>query len=332
VKKLKWILFSLATTFSSLSLSYDKLEHVYANLLISQSSDQVKVAANYLYNVPARSPEILDLTAAVLFQEQKSTHINDDTLAWLAKVLGDSKNYRYSELLLKSSKNSKFPKLRKHSKQALKNLTKSDAELFNGTGFDFSVVKTELKNSATPVNKEAFRRFYVGDTGNRVLSEAGTPNRIVVDYVSKHQAWVGRVSHPHIALVYTDLGKIRLDHPGEKGTHVVIGRIDLAHQSSSDDYIASLAETDPSRIRDTAKRMYRAYVDDPEAMELSIKYINENMSKKDKLTVDAMAWLCKVVGQSGASNYYSQLIHISKNAKSGKLKKYAKKSAALLPH
>lgn len=328
----KWILFLLLSTFSSLSLAYDKLEHVYANLLISQSSDQVKLAANYLYNVPARSPEILDLTAAVLYQQQQKTQINDDTLAWLAKVLGDSKNYRYSDLLLKSSKNSKFPKLRKHSKQALKNFTKSDTEQFNGIEFNFSVVKTELKNSAIPVNKEGLSNLYVGDTGNRVLSEVGTPDRIVVDYVSKHQAWVGRVSHPHIALVYTDLGKIRLDHPGQKGTHVVVGRIDLVHQSSSDDYIASLAETDPSRIRDTAKRMYRAYVDDPEAMKLSIKYINENMSKKDKLSVDAMAWLCKVVGQSGSSDYYAQLIHISKNAKSGKLKKYAKKSAALLPH
>lgn len=327
---LQWTTLATIVFCSSLSHAYNELEQVYANLLISQSSAEVKAAANYLYNVPKRSPEILDLTAAILYQEQKNSNINDDTLAWLAKVLGDSKNYRYSALLSSSSQNSKRPKLKKHAKQALKALNKSDVALFDPKDVNISAVELELKKSAIAVNKEGFRSLYVGDKGSRVIQQAGNPDRIIIDYVSKHQPWVGRVSHPHIALIYTNLGKIRLDHPGDKGTEVVIGRIDSALQSSNDDYIASLMETDPGRIRDTAKRMYRAYENDPEAMKLSIKYINDNISKKDKLTVDAMAWLCKVVGQSGTPDYYDQLIHISKNAKSGKLKKYAKKSAAAL--
>ena len=328
----KWIIFALFCLGTSPSDAYEGIEKVYANMLVTKSSVQVKAAASYLYNSPTVSTEILDLTAAVLYQQQQNSEVTDDTLAWLAKLLGDSKNYRYSELLLSCSKNSKFPSLKKYAKKAYNGLKKSDVDLFSPKQFDLSTVVSNLNKEASSANAEGFKNLVVGDLGTSIIDKAGLPDRIVIDYVSKHQPFVGRISHPHIALVYTNLGKIRLDHPGDKGTPVVIGKIQAIYTFQQNDYLAGFAKAEPTHIREMAKRMYTSYIEEPDVIKRSIQYINDNMSKEDKIIVDAMAWLCKVVARTDNADYYPQLMNIAENAESRKLRKYAKKSASLLPH
>jgi len=50
----------------------------------------------------------------------------------------------------------------------------------------------------------------------------------------------------------------------------------------------------------------------------------------DKVTVDALSWYCKVLGQSGDPAYLPVLEQVSESAANKKLRKYAQKSLVLL--
>jgi TolB-like protein len=93
-------------------------------------------------------------------------------------------------------------------------------------------------------------------------------------------------------------------------------------------YINMLRSHDATKIRTAARIIYKSYSRHPELLEV----INEellkgcNMNVRDKNHVDAMAWLCNVLGASRQSDYKATLEKVAREARSKKLKKYAKKN------
>ena len=92
--------------------------------------------------------------------------------------------------------------------------------------------------------------------------------------------------------------------------------------------IAMVRSQDPVLIRNASKIFYR----DPlrgEAVTDAISEVlldNLNTSTDDKLMTDALAWMCKALGNSGKTKYRATLTEVIEKTTSGKLKKYAKQS------
>ena len=99
-------------------------------------------------------------------------------------------------------------------------------------------------------------------------------------------------------------------------------------------YINMLRSHNVTEKRTAAKIIYRhkLYSRHPELLEV----VNEELLKgyntniRDKNYVDAMAWLCNVLGASRQTDYKATLEKVAREARSKKLKKYANKNLGKL--
>ncbi len=98
--------------------------------------------------------------------------------------------------------------------------------------------------------------------------------------------------------------------------------------NSSNDVISMLKSSSMRDKEKGAKIAAKQYRNDTRILDV----VNEellkgyNSSNDDRDFVDAMAWLCNVLGASGQSKYISTLETVSNNAPNRKLKKYALKN------
>jgi len=93
-------------------------------------------------------------------------------------------------------------------------------------------------------------------------------------------------------------------------------------------YISKLANGGASSIRSAAESMYHTHVDDREVLDVAAEVLLTNYEEKasNKSYMDALSWVCKAIGQSGDSRYYSTLTTVSSNADNRSLKKHCKKA------
>ena len=97
-------------------------------------------------------------------------------------------------------------------------------------------------------------------------------------------------------------------------------------------YINMLRSNDSTQKVRAAKEIFKSYSHDPQLLCV----VNEELLRgyqiniRDRQHVDAMAWLCKILGASGQTKYKATLKRVAQEAPSRKLKKYAKKSLSKL--
>ena len=324
------IIFFAITLQTPLAFALDGLERIYARMFTSQSNENIKLAATYLYHYPSKNTELLDLPAKILDDAIDSGNLNDDDMAWLAKSLGASKDNRYYTILKKAT-DSKYPKLKKYAKPYLKKLSKPSEKSFNSKSINLAQLNKNLMKGLTKTNKEGFYKVRTGASINDAIALAGDPNSIIITRQTRNRHWGVYISYAHITLSYTDKGEMRLIHPIDKKKTLTIDRITAAASANgSQGYSSGILSADPGLIRDTAKKMYKAHVKDPAIIKKILLTLRKNINTDDKITVDAMAWLCKVIGQTKNPKYYDALMDISLTANHRKVKKYAKKSAKQL--
>lgn len=97
-------------------------------------------------------------------------------------------------------------------------------------------------------------------------------------------------------------------------------------------YIKMLRSGDPRQQRYAAKKMIRSSLYHPRLLEIVnqelLKGYQSNMD--DRLHVDTMAWLCKVLGTSGERRYSATLQKVAAETSNRKLRKYAERSLGYL--
>ena len=97
-------------------------------------------------------------------------------------------------------------------------------------------------------------------------------------------------------------------------------------------YIKILRSNNSTQKVRAAKEIFKSYSHDPQLLCV----VNEELLRgyqiniRDRRHVDAMAWLCKILGASGQTKYKATLKRVAQEAPSRKLKKYAKKSLSKL--
>ena len=98
-------------------------------------------------------------------------------------------------------------------------------------------------------------------------------------------------------------------------------------------HIQMLRSPDPVQQRQGAITVYRSqYLRHPEILAVAAEELlsSFNRNLRNRTHVDAMAWLCKILGAAGDRAYYTTLQTVANEAGSRKIRKYAKKYSARL--
>lgn len=106
---------------TSVVLAANVVNQRYIDQMTRGGNISIKQAAQSIYNTGAKDTEVLDVAAEVLLQRYPTAGNADiDTLAWLTRALGSSRNSRYHTALLEVVDSNAHAKLRKYAKKALK--------------------------------------------------------------------------------------------------------------------------------------------------------------------------------------------------------------------
>lgn len=82
----------------------------------------------------------------------------------------------------------------------------------------------------------------------------------------------------------------------------------------------------PTSIRNAAKNLYHTQETNTKVLDVMAEVLLQNYHLNDRNGIDAVAWACKALGNSGLSRYRSTLEEVAKNGAHRKTRKYAKKA------
>lgn len=96
--------------------------------------------------------------------------------------------------------------------------------------------------------------------------------------------------------------------------------------------IELLQSPDATNIRNGAKRAYRQFVNNEAVLAVVADVLKQGYAEKTKdgYHIDAMAWLCNVLGASKDMKYKDLLTLVARKSPSKKVRKFAKKNLRLL--
>jgi len=98
-------------------------------------------------------------------------------------------------------------------------------------------------------------------------------------------------------------------------------------------YVKMLANGGPSSIRSTAESIFNTGNTDQDVLDAAAETLAQNYRKHptSETYADAMAWLCRALGNSGNARYKAVVEDVANNAESRKLKKHCDRAAGDLP-
>ncbi len=102
--------------------------------------------------------------------------------------------------------------------------------------------------------------------------------------------------------------------------------------SPNAELLAQLDSGQGKEMRLAARQIAKKKIYDAEVLEQLAKGLQKDYLRNDldKVSIDALSWYCKVLGQASDPNYLPILEQVSESAANKKLKKYAVKSLAVL--
>lgn len=127
------IVFIASLLLSAPALALNAASQRYIDQMTQGGMGSVRDAAQSMYNTGETSTQVLDVAAEVLLQNYKKGS-DYDTLAWVAKALGKSKNGRYYSALKEVADSNTDKKLTKYTSAAMKEIgSASGAQYTKGT-------------------------------------------------------------------------------------------------------------------------------------------------------------------------------------------------------
>jgi len=98
-------------------------------------------------------------------------------------------------------------------------------------------------------------------------------------------------------------------------------------------YVKMLANGGPSSMRSAAESIYNTGNTDKDVLDAAAEALAQNYRKNpsSETYADAMAWLCRALGNSSNGRYKAIVEEVANNAESRKLKKHCDRAAGDLP-
>jgi hypothetical protein len=324
---------ALSLIFAKPAGAFEGEYQIYADLLTSKNSAQIKVAAKSIFNKKIHDPALTDLVAEVFAQIiDKQFSIDEDTTAWVAKAIGVSKSKRYTPLLTAAKTSGVSSKIKKYISKSLDKLTQSaDGAYVKGSVDLAQVVATiakQQKEQDRVIAPEKFKQVSIGDTLDQVITKLGMPTEYDITFGSRRQRWVGTIHYSMLGFTFGDQGAFNL-HYVAKSTNWVVKSIKAGAR-----FAGGLAD---HPMMSPSANMMRAYiktlVKQASATELDRDIAAERLytDLHNEEFIDTLSWACRLLGLSGTDRYRSALQYVSNTTKFSKLRKYAQNNLKQLP-
>lgn len=311
-------------------------EVIYAKLLSSSNLQNIKLGAKGLHHDLPANTQLWDFAAYTLWSMNKNGNKShdefDDTIAWLAKAIGESKQARYQTLLKEQLQFAQSNKVRKYFKGALKDLNKNEVAQFNAELYVPQELPLDTVNIATG---EKFATINSGDTLQSVLSLLGQPDGVGQYIRSYRRPFIGRQTFQNLRLSYINLGSMEFRYDETQWV------VDLkSEQTNADisgvkteyrDLVSRLVSNDVTQIRAAAREAIKLPLTDPESLDHIAQYIWDNQNTDDKQFADSLAWLCKVLSNSKNGRYKEMLSTLAQKPIHKKIVRYSANAAKNLP-
>lgn len=327
------------------AMSYQGVNNIYAELLLTKDPDNIKFATKSIFNDQATEIELYDLVAKIMtLSENGDIQLDEDTLCWLIKALGGSASQRYSALIEDYATEKNSRKIQRFASQALDNLVLTSEQLFDPPSIDLENVEESLQVyiANTRQNKSIDLKIPKGMFVDELYSQIGHP-----DYVYKSEKLkelgirgYGRVQLSLLTLFYRDYGIIRFDHANGSRWYVEAQTYDYKNtylpefrvifpQDEFEKTPFSLAETELllSINPRALSRLCQSLIDNKsfDRRTLDIAALRLWLSKAqddDQMSV-GLSWVAKYIGFGRQARHKNILAYLSTNATHKNLRRYA---------
>ena len=322
-------------------------EYINASLLLSGENPQVILAAKTLYFAKSKNIELLDIVAELLWLESKpKSYMSSDGLAWMVKALGNSRLTRYQNLLkivdvrlailedksprefsyddeFDESSNASswsgmfsspdYGRVRSYVKRWLPKLRDSSYADFIEGKLDFQALSKRVNRSKQAGTKDINEINLTGLRAkniDQITAQAGLPDSFSVYFRSGVQ----------LQLNYGKAGIVQLIRKRKARKWRVYRITSLPPEG----FRIGLLTNDPASLRQYAQTIINKKITDTDILDIAAKRIWDSKNTEDQLLGDAMAWLCKSIGESQNSRYRIIMEDISVKAKNEKITRYCK--------
>lgn len=321
-------------------------DHSYATLLLSAAAPDIKLGAKSLARGLSASQAVFDIAANTLWLAcDGQDELDADTQAWLAIALGRSGKPRYRNVLLHCRKRSPEEKVRDHAEEALDELPRSRVPQLKGGSLPVAAVTQRLAASIErdrpKRSAQAFANVAHGEPIDHVYRQLGLPDAVEA---TAHSGGAVRVPGPvrvnttvtGLMVHYQGLGTLMLSLPrGETARWSVAGVLPVIDAESGNPQVARvqrvLASPDFQAIKSLGMDLIRRAERDRKVLDVVAGHVAWAQSTEDDYMADALAWLCKALGQSGDGRYKAFLEQVAEQAAAGRLRGHAEDAAEQLP-
>lgn len=324
-------------------------EYAETMLLLSVKDYEVlmgtKASSRHIENNTSRA----DLVAEITWQAcNGKRELKSDTLAWLAKTIGLSKNGRYTKLVedCLAKVTEKAPiKYFTEAKTALVSDTASNS--FVGGTTDLVKLRNDIIRNGKIPPAESIARAYFATLKSAqrlegVYTNLGAPRELSGVNVTRGKVGFGsfkyKLSDDLIVFHYPGLGEVRFGYDKSADDWLLFDA-----KSSNDLYwferdgrfttkMDGITSGDALILRQITKSLARQ----PEPIETAVldrvaDRINHSQVDSNGKMADALAHMCKLLGKSNNGKYKQMLLEVSEKAAHRSLSKYAGKAADSLP-
>jgi hypothetical protein len=262
---------------------------------------------------------------------------NVDTVSWLAQALGASGDGKYRPLLEQALQKTQDSKNKKYINKALTTLGDAANSGYAPacTGLDTLRSKVLQGRIAAKLSRDQLSAVKEHTPLDAIYQALGIPSAAAQYSYESFRPFIGRITLDNLELFYGGSGSLRFDYSTDHWeVYKVLASVSVEGvdaNSSNLDLIERVLSGDPEVYRQTADDMIDQKRFPADVLDTAARRVWLERGSTDDDAVDALSWLCKLLGASGNVRYRTVLSALADQASGKELRKYAKKSLDMLP-
>lgn len=341
--------FATVTTHAAVPASVTGREYTETMLLFSDKDFEVRLGAKSLNRKSTKNEVTFDVLAEIAWTACTGKRkMHPDTLAWIAKSIGNSKDGRYAPLVEEclAKVTDKAPsKYFTEAKTALAGLPTSNP--FVGGKLDLAKFRDDVIKIRKKAPPELFGRPLFGDLKMEqrldvVYSKLGAPEKISAISVPRGKAGFMlvkvKMSDDRIVFHYPGLGEITFGYDTTDGDWLLVqakSSNELHWLEREGRFASKMDVVTGGDVRDlrqlTTMLLKQMSPIETALLDRIADRIYYSQTETDGHMADALAYMCKLLRNSRNGKYKPLMREVSEKAAHGALRKHAGLAADALP-
>lgn len=345
--QLLMVLFCFASVTANATMPAPGREYTETMLLFSDNEFDIRVGAKSLNRQNGKNESMYDVLAEIAWSACSGKRkMHPDTLAWIAKLIGNTKNGRYAPLvddcLTKVAEKAPI-KYFTEAKTALAG--SSTQNPFVGGKLDLDKFRADLIKNRKKGPADAVARTLFGDlkTDQRledVYSKLGAPEKISAINVPRGKAGFGpvkiKMSDDRIVFHYSGLGEAVFGYDSSADWLLVNAKSTnelqwLERDGRFANKMDVITDGDARDLRELTKMLMKQSRPIETALLDRVADRVFHSQMEDGEMVDPLAHMCKLLGKSMNGKYKQLMRDVSEKAAHATLRKHASLAANALP-